>query len=124
MKGARPVGLFFFKSSTISQHANTSTGLVPANYLELAQEEEAPTHAEPAPTAAATATATAIYDYEAAEDNELSFPEGATITDIVSLLIRSVSGIYSSLFRNSQMKTGGRVLTTESKRCSQPRMWN
>ena len=30
-------------------------------------------------------TATAQYDYDAAEDNELSFPDGAKITDIVSL---------------------------------------
>ena len=29
------------------------------------------------------ATATAMYDYDAAEDNELSFPEHATITDVV-----------------------------------------
>ena len=32
----------------------------------------------------ATATATALYDYEAAEENELSFPDGAKITDVVS----------------------------------------
>lgn len=29
-------------------------------------------------------TATSEYDYEAAEENELTFPEGAKITDIVS----------------------------------------
>ena len=31
-------------------------------------------------------TATAQYDYEAAEDNELSFPDGATVTNLVSWL--------------------------------------
>ncbi|KAH8732918.1 hypothetical protein GQ44DRAFT_765994 [Phaeosphaeriaceae sp. PMI808] len=75
-------------------------GLFPANYVELVEDDEPtnaaaapplPTHpsaAEPEPAAAPQAsrgsgpTATAIYDYDAAEDNELSFPEGATITGV------------------------------------------
>jgi len=72
-------------------------GLVPSNYLSLMEGDEAPqqTHApapiptvnEPEPEAPAApsghgATAVSLYDYEAAEDNELSFPEGAHITDI------------------------------------------
>lgn len=84
-------------------------GLFPSNYVELVEDEaSAPTHeAEtpaPAPApAAATApaaepssppavtpsashgpTAKSLYDYEAAEDNEISFPEGAQIVNIVS----------------------------------------
>jgi hypothetical protein len=74
------------------------SGLFPSNYVELVegeeeQEEAAPpppapvaaTRPTPAPAAApAGPTATALYDYEAAEDNELSFDENATITGLVS----------------------------------------
>lgn len=77
-------------------------GLFPANYVELVegddddgaapplpshpsapQEVESPA-AAPQHAGSAGPTATAIYDYEAAEENELSFPEGATITGVVS----------------------------------------
>lgn len=86
-------------------------GLFPANYVEVVEGEHAdshgPVHAaepepEPAPAPAPVAapapvpapapaaepagskgpTATAIYDYEAAEDNELSFPENAKIVNV------------------------------------------
>lgn len=77
-------------------------GLFPSNYVELVEEEEeesgsgAAAHSVPPPPAAPTAvaghagaakkspTATAQYDYDAVEDNELSFPDGAKITDLVS----------------------------------------
>ncbi|KAF9767851.1 hypothetical protein IL306_014921 [Fusarium sp. DS 682] len=79
------------------------SGLFPSNYVELVGDDEpeqpaaaaaaAPppppvTAAEPEPQAPAAApaeaghTAVALYDYEAAEDNELSFPEDATITNL------------------------------------------
>ncbi|KAK6531950.1 hypothetical protein TWF694_003114 [Orbilia ellipsospora] len=82
------------------------TGLFPSNYVEPImddeddEEEPEPEHHQPpppppvahepepepeAPMAAGSGgghTAKASYDYEAAEENELSFPEGATITDI------------------------------------------
>lgn len=72
------------------------SGLFPSNYVELVEEEEeeappAPVAAtRPSPAGALAAkepsgpTATAIYDYEAAEDNELSFDENAVITGLVS----------------------------------------
>ncbi|KAI0852894.1 hypothetical protein F5Y00DRAFT_226309 [Daldinia vernicosa] len=76
------------------------TGLFPSNYVELVDDEteepapaptashEAPpppvpaAETEPEPAAGSGHTATAQFDYEAAEDNELSFPEGATITNL------------------------------------------
>lgn len=82
-----------------------ASGLFPSNYVELVQGEEEEeqqqheeVHAAPEPTPAPAAhpaestgpTATALYDYEAAEDNELSFEEGAKITD----LVRSCIGFY------------------------------
>ena len=73
---------------------------MPSNYLQeldddaLADGAAAATAAESEPAAttqasapepeAEGATATALYDYEAGEDNELSFPENAVITNIVS----------------------------------------
>ncbi|KAF7560961.1 hypothetical protein G7046_g3157 [Stylonectria norvegica] len=75
------------------------SGLFPSNYVEIVEdgaEESAPAPPSPPPAAqqsrapapAASApsadepTATALYDYEAAEDNELSFPEDAKITGL------------------------------------------
>lgn len=81
-------------------------GLFPANYVELADGEDVGAAAPPLPphstneqeaehavqlpphaAASSGPTATALYDYDAAEDNELSFPENATITHLVSHII-------------------------------------
>ncbi|KAK4161953.1 Drebrin-like protein [Cladorrhinum sp. PSN259] len=84
-------------------NAQGQSGLFPSNYVELVDDEStaAPVAAAPAAREAAAApspvpaaqsqpepagadgkTATAQFDYEAAEDNELSFPEGAVITNL------------------------------------------
>lgn len=83
----------------MGQNTQGETGLFPSNYVELVEAEgdaggesiqPEPTH----PTAGATvdqgATATALYDYEAAEGNELSFPENAKITGVVSVPIPNI----------------------------------
>jgi hypothetical protein len=75
------------------------SGLVPANYLVSLEGDEDEGGAAPAQAAAAAvagvpeatpskveaagAKATAQYDYEAAEDNELSFPENAVLHNVV-----------------------------------------
>lgn len=92
-------------------NAQGERGLFPSNYVEVVEagsghqeghptgaghetghyEVEKPyaaaeTHeAEDSHVESSGATATALYDYEAAEDNELSFPDGAKITNVVSL---------------------------------------
>ncbi|KAI1339101.1 hypothetical protein F5Y15DRAFT_384805 [Xylariaceae sp. FL0016] len=77
------------------------SGLFPSNYVELVDDDDASAPApaavppppapaaaqpdpDPEPQAAAGSgpTATAEFDYEAAEDNELSFPENAKITNL------------------------------------------
>ncbi|KAK8070125.1 hypothetical protein PG994_006741 [Apiospora phragmitis] len=82
-------------------NSSGESGLFPSNYVELVEDEEdapaapaasmppppsPPAAAEPEPAPAQSGdsgpTATAQFDYEAAEDNELSFPEGATVTNL------------------------------------------
>lgn len=80
----------------MGQNSRGESGLFPSNYVELVEDEDIrqpqsqPTdnpEAVPSsggPQTSQGATATAMYDYEAAEDNELSFPENARITGVVS----------------------------------------
>ncbi|OAX83426.1 hypothetical protein ACJ72_02205, partial [Emergomyces africanus] len=71
-------------------NAHGDRGLFPQNYVELASMPDEPAPASGsgsgsgggAQPGTAGRTATAQYDYEAAEDNELGFPEGARITNI------------------------------------------
>ena len=110
----------------MAQNQHGETGLFPSNYVEIIEEDEqsvpereehlSSQHAEPA----RGATATALYDYEAAEDNELSFPENATISGVVShylLEARLQSDRYN---RNFLMTIGGLVSMPGNQGCSRP----
>ncbi|KAK5174392.1 actin binding protein [Saxophila tyrrhenica] len=83
----------------MGQNPRGETGLFPANYVDIvagsggsgggaaaAPPPPAPAQPEPEPEESgggnAGHTAVAQYDYEAGEENELSFPDGAKITDI------------------------------------------
>ena len=113
----------------MGQNSRGEVGLFPANYVELVEGGDggggaAPTPAPasaPAPAAAQQPdppapaiggkTAVAQYDYEAAEDNELSFPDGGRITDVVSFALPYLKLMQTVLTRrrNFPTKTGGWV---------------
>ena len=111
----------------MGQNSRGEVGLFPANYVELversaggAQAALAPVPAQQQPTpppepeaaAAGGQSAIAQYDYEATEDNELSFPDGATITDVVSITgLIWVLGVILTVSRNSRTTTGGWAAT-------------
>ncbi len=105
------------------------SGLVPSNYLTMV-DEDAPAGApgsasEPPPAAPAAdaghgATATALYDYEAAEENELAFPENAIISNVVSTCILGYAGFFPNRrrCRHSLTRTGGMANTRDAQDCS------
>jgi len=94
------------------------TGLFPSSYVEIVEvptdhrgphqdkKQEEPIALAPAPKSGKTAIA--IYDYEAAEDNELSFAEGTEIKSIVCLPHSPTGTATNSMScRSFQMTTGG-----------------
>jgi len=121
----------------MGENERGESGLFPSNYVELI---ETNSHAAPAvhvsappPPAPAAApsggaakkgpTATAQYEYEAVEDNELSFPDGAKITELVSLILAKrvlCKSRANKTCRSSQTTTGGWEATAAARDCSRP----
>ena len=110
-------------------NAKGESGLFPSNYVELIEgagagaAPAAVRASEPAREEAAGAsggkTATAQYDYDAAEENELSFPEGAKIHGVVSFpsfFLRRYAANAAN--RNFRTRTGGSASTTGRGACS------
>lgn len=116
----------------MGRNSRGETGLFPANYVELAEEEEQHGGAAPAPTAdiphesdlqahagvTQGHTATALYDYEAAECNELTFPEDAKITNVVCTPSVSLGLVLTGFDRSFRTRTGGVVSITGRAVCS------
>lgn len=97
----------------MGQNLRGESGLFPSNYVELVEEPDdggAHHDYQPSPPEAPRqgATATALYDYDAAESNELSFPENAKITDVVGLQYMICLCQSTDRYdRNFPTKTGG-----------------
>ena len=116
----------------MGQNSHGESGLFPSNYVELVEDDDT---GDPAaqPSAAVPpsvpppqhdedvkdgtgATATALYDYEAAEENELTFPENAKITNVVSMKAASLLAVALTYHtRNFLMRIGGLVNTEAGK---------
>lgn len=122
----------------MGQNSRGESGLFPSNYVELVEGEEgggaqesndaeiraeSQQHAAGATERDQGAIATALYEYEAAEGNELSFPENAKITGVVSHTpLKAGFRKLKMVGRNSQTRTGGLVSMEVGKAFSQPTM--
>ncbi|KAL9110071.1 MAG: hypothetical protein Q9227_005410 [Pyrenula ochraceoflavens] len=118
----------------MGQNESGETGLFPSNYVEMVEDSAEvaapPPSASAQPAAAEPAapvggggggghTATAQFDYDAQEDNEISFPEGGKITNVVSFNVYVESQhIVNFDSRNSLMMTGGWESMEVSRVCS------
>ena len=123
----------------MGQNAAGEKGLFPSNYVELVEDDapvgsaavqtssHEPAASPAANTAPAGPTATAQYDYEAAEENELSFPDGAKITNVVSANVRKQFCCLCPADKDNrsfQTMTGGLENTVASRDCFLPIMFS